>query len=255
MAIDFSAASTDGAVTTAYTTHNDAGVTYMAWTYRTGDGGGALGRIFDKRTGAAAEAELFYNDTNAIPDEYRYIRARATTSSVFGATEPALNTWVCVHVSYDASATTNTATITYDGVNQTLNTETFGGGAVTTNTAAYVIGNRTSTANRAWGGYLGEFAIWNRILTAAEKTQLALGLSPLFFMSGLVEYVPLIREEELSYRNAAPTASGTLAVAPHPPEIIYPSRGMVPVRFTAAPGGAGGWGWMIGGKRRYRLVT
>src|SRR5262249_6476430 len=44
---------------------------YMLWTYRTGPGGGNLGRIFDKRT-SGAEVELLYNDD--VAQAYHYSR-------------------------------------------------------------------------------------------------------------------------------------------------------------------------------------
>ena len=82
----------------------------------------------------------------------------------------------------------------------------------------------------AWDGSLAEFAVWNRILDAAEAKSVYLS-SPLAVPRDLVEYVPLLREN-VSLKLDAPTITGT-AVQPHP-RVMYHYRPQS-IAPTAAP--------------------
>jgi hypothetical protein len=82
---------------------------------------------------------------------------------------------------------------------------------------------------------LAEFAVWDVILNAAEGAALTGdGISPLLIRpASIVEYVPMVREN-LSYKLAAPTITGT-AVQPHPP-VLHPRNKKFAKAVSAAAG-------------------
>ena len=245
MAYDFAGGVTTDRIETTFTAHATQR-SYALWTYRSGIGGGGLARLFDKRDGGAEVEYLVANDASNV---YFYVRAWSGTDGNWSITEPALNEWHHILVTYDGGATTNDPVIYVDGVSVTV-TETSGPTlTIDTNTDKYVIGNRGdgSTANRAWDGFIAEFAIWNRILTAAEAAGIGGdGFAPIFYPASLVSYLPLVRELN-DYKNAVATVTGAVVVA-HP-RIIYPSPAQMR-RFTtaAAPGVAaqGAWRSLLG---------
>lgn len=219
MARTFGGASTDS-ITTALTTHATTR-SYSIWTYRTGTGGGNLGRMFDKRTSGAQVELLFHGSADT---DYFYDRNWSGAAASWKIAIPSANAWHNIIVTYDTGATTNDPVIYVDGASVTVTENVAPSGTANTNTDAYVIGNRTNDNARNWAGDLCEFAVWDRILTATEVDAIgADGYSPLFYPSSLVEYVPLIRDIS-SRKLAAPTSSGTV-VQVHP-RIIYPSSGM-----------------------------
>ena len=230
----------DNALTTL-TTHNVTR-SYSIWTYRTGNGGGGFGRMFEKRTVSAAVENLANDNDGIANDGYGYQRIWSTGNALWFMPVPSANVWHNVIVTYDGGATTNDPVMYLDGVSQSITEDTAPSGTINTTTDAYVIGNRNTGTDRTWAGDLCEFAVWNRILTAAEASSIgARAFSPLFYPTSLVEYVPMVRAA-ISYKNAAPTFTG-LVVAPHP-RIIYPSPAQMR-RFTTAtaPQAAARVGW------------
>lgn len=213
-AYDFSAASGDR-VETAYTTHGSQRP-YAVWAYRTSSGGGNFGRMFDKRAGADGQVELLLKTDISAVDTYAYQRTWSGSSGSWEAAAPSLNTWVNVIATYDSGSTSNDAAIYYDGIAQSITETSSPSGSIVNNTSVYVIGNRANSgsANRNWGGWLAEFAVWDRILTADEISGLGKGFTAACFPRGLVEYVPLLRPL-ISFKVAPPTATGT-SLQPHP---------------------------------------
>lgn len=125
-------------------------------------------------------------------------------------------------IGYSYSATTNDPTWYIDGVSQTVSEHVTPSGTSnhTTDDGNISIGAGHDGSYEYWDGKIAEFAIWNRVLTAAEATILGKGFSPLFIPNGLVFYAPLVRgAKDLKSGN-----SGTIVnavVFPHP-RIIYP---------------------------------
>lgn len=217
MSIYFNEATTDklaSALTTNYTQ-----VTYSIWTMRFGDGGGAGGRLFDKREGSDAQVVLIYNPNPNPNNAYNFDVVWSGGTASWRFPRPAGGVWAHILVTYDGGSSANDPLAYVDGVSQTVTEATGPSGTLNTNTSRYIVGNRANDDARNWNGRLCEFAIWNRILTTAEISALAKGYSASFFPNGLQEYIPLIREP-VSYRQAAPTLTGG-SVQNHP-KIIYP---------------------------------
>lgn len=89
-------------------------------------------------------------------------------------------------------------------------------------------------------GDLAEVAVWNVVLTQAEVTLLAAGVSPLMIRpTALVSYAPLLggvspEPDGFSYGGYTLTAAPTQSV--HPPGILYMGRPRVPKEpYMAVP--------------------
>lgn len=230
MAIDFNATTTK--ITTSYTTHNTQR-TYSIWAIREGEGEGNLGRYFEKRV-AGAQVELLFNQSSA---DVAFARS---TGGIWTCARPTANVWHNIIITYDYGTLSNDPIPYIDGVAQSLTSST-DPSAIADNTDAYVIGNRGSDDARTWDGGLCEFAIWNRILTAAEAASIgADAFSPLFYPASLVFYAPMIRNV-FDYKGTGALTETATAVRAHP-RIIYPSPAQIR-RYTtiAAAGGKTDW--------------
>lgn len=239
MARTFGGVSTNSVVT-GLTTHATLR-TYSIWARRTGAGGGSLGSMFRKRTVGAADILQLYNSDALNWYEFDHTWSGGGGQwSVSPAARPALNTWSHICVTYDGSSTTNLPQIYYDGIGQSMGTVAAPvSGAPNTNTDPFVIGNRTNDNARVWAGDLGEFAVWDTILSTAEITEIVNGnsMTPLHIQRpSLVAYYEMGRslspEPDLTAQNAPATVTGTtfadnpnpLADPPQPntkPPLIY----------------------------------
>lgn len=172
----FGAGSTD-AIVTGLTTHSTRR-TYAFRMLRNGTGGGTFGRVFEKRT-SAAQVELLFN--NSSPSTaLRYTRAFSGGDQYWDWNFPpdgSLNQYV---LTYDSSASSNQPRLWMNGVEQTLVNENLTSGTANTNADAYVIGNRTNDSARAWDGLIGEFFVFDEILTDSEAAELSANLSALW---------------------------------------------------------------------------
>ncbi len=225
-------------VTTAYTAHATAR-SYSIWAWRSGFGDGDVApngannqRLWDKRTVSGQFEVIFWDGSGGANNDLFVFVRTWTTGGTWTWTKSPFKAWTNITLTYDGSSTANDPIVYYNGVSQTVTRATAPTGTIQTNTDAYMIGN-TGVANRGWDGYLAEFAIWDRILSASEAAALGKGYSPLFFPASLVEYVPMIRDN-ISRKNAAPTITGTV-VQPHLP-IIYRSFVAPPRKVPRLPG-------------------
>lgn len=219
-------------LSTTLTTHVD-NRSYHIWTYRQGDGGSGSGRPWEK---SDATDDSLFNTAN-FGGAYLYRRDfDGGGNGEWTIASPALNEWHPVGVSYNDTATTNDPIMYLDGASQTVTERITPVGSAVDNATAYSIGNRIGATDASWDGYLAEFGIWDRILTAAEFAALGKGFSPLFFPNDLVLYYPLVRNLTLDVVGGAGTVAN-VTVVPHP-RIIYPSISQIR-RFTTtvAPGG------------------
>ena len=136
-------------------------------------------------------------------------------------------------ITYDSGDTGNDPIIYKDGTSVTVTDRLTPSGTLATDNTELNIGSNTARA-QTWDGSIAEFAIWNRILTAAEAKGIGAGFSPLFYPNGLVLYTPLIGrsspEIEL-IKGTGGTVNGAV-VAAHPP-IIYPSASQM-IKFGGA---------------------
>jgi len=139
-------------------------MTFAAWVYKTGDGGGNYGRILDF---GAQDIALFTTSTEQI------IFSAKWNSALVNWTTPAssfdLNTWTHVVLTYDANNVNNDPKIYVNGVKQavSLSSGTKTGAFYGISTQDCYIGN-SSTGARAWEGNLGDVAVWNSILAPEE---------------------------------------------------------------------------------------
>ena len=136
--------------------------TYSLWTYRTGLGGGSLGRMFDKRTSGAQSDVLLYDTTC---NSYGYDRVWTSGVAEWCISLPSANVWHYIVVTYNSSSGSNSPIIYVDGVSSSI-VYTSGypaSGSLVNNSDDYVIGNRTNDSARNWAGSLDEFRIANAI--------------------------------------------------------------------------------------------
>ncbi len=190
MARTFGGASTDVALTNL-TSHSNTGRSWAIWAYRTGDGGGSAGRMFDK-TSAGTQVEQFLT----IGVDYGFFRGWSLSTAGrarWDITRPAANEWHHMVVTYDGSSTANDPLIYLDGVSQTVVEIDAPVGTITDNADAFRIGNNGS-ATRNWAGRLAEFVVYDRILTPTEVRGLCL-YGPHRLGIAWVDYVPLLGTE------------------------------------------------------------
>lgn len=235
MAYDFGGTGSDDAIITNLTTHNDQR-SYSIWTYREGDGEGSLGRIFDKRENTASIEFCFVFGSD---NSYSFKRGFSGVDGEWTIAEPVVDEWHHLLITYDSTSTSNNPVMYLDGVSQTITEVAAPTGTADTNSVAFLIGNRkvaTDVFNRTWDGRLCEWAVWDRILTAAEATSIgASKFSPLFYPNSLIRYSPLIREADDRLDSGTQTLNDTPTVFEHPP-IIYPTQ--VITGFAAAAAAA-----------------
>lgn len=112
------------------------------------------------------------------------------TGGIWTCTPPSTGVWHTVVVTYDGSNVANVPVIEFDGVGQTVTTSTAPVGTRGSESTDLYVGNAV-TVDRCLDGKVAECAIWNRILSAAEKAALAVGNAPSFYPSGLVFYPDL----------------------------------------------------------------
>lgn len=179
---------------------------YAFWLKRFSDGGGGAGRVFAQGSDA-----LTTNGSGDIQLTAHF----STTNGIWLTTNTQFGVGVNVHglITYDASNTTNDPIIYINGspVAITETTAPVGGHVVTSVTM--LVGNIITALNRVVDGDISEFAIWNRVLTPSEVTQVY-QYRPSIVSSGLIVYMPLV-SAVTDTQNSAPTVTGT-AVQSHP---------------------------------------
>lgn len=181
--------------------------------YQNGAGGSSIGRLFEKIVPGGNRSEaLQVNETNAT---ISFVRAWGDqlNPAVWTIPKPAASAWHDVVLYYDAGATGNAPQFDVDGVSQTVTLSTAASGALFTDSGSYYLGNRPA-GDRHLDGMIALFAVWNRFLRGGEKVALHQGWPP-GSIHGLVEYIPLIRD---NVAMAGPlTITGT-AIQTNPPK-------------------------------------
>lgn len=218
---------TDSVAITQYAGINSIDqLTVSVWLNRQGSGGGGLGRIFDKFHGTGnGLGHCFVDHANAktVFTEVRH----GTTGGQWSVAHSATSTLYHLLIRYDYGSTSNDPVISVNGTNLTVTEEITPAGTLQADTKDLRIGNRSDNA-RVFNGYIGEFAMWNRILADAERDKLAALYSALFMPSGLVGYWKLVGNASPE-PNFSPSGGNTGTVtgttAQTHPAIIYPTGG------------------------------
>lgn len=145
--------------------NNLSTLTYMAWTNRSGDGGGALGRIIDKRNANSNGGAFLYN--NQPTNGYAFEAARWQTSdSLWTMPRPSTGVWAHVAVTYDHSSTANNAAMFLDSASQSVSKSGTPSGSLASETETLVIGN-SAAGTRGWNGLLDDVQVHSAVRSAA----------------------------------------------------------------------------------------
>ena len=198
-------------------------------TNRNADNAALASRVITQETGS----HIFLIQTNGVSSIEEVLFPWTTTDGRWSITRPGTGVWTHNLIVYDGGSTTNTPTWYVNGSAVSVSTlVTPVGTPFNPPTEALVLGNRPA-GDRVFDGRFAEFAIWNRLLTAAEAVGLGLrGMSPLAYSNGLVEYIPMVRNPFSRKNSGAFTAVGPPLPQPHP-RVIYP----IDVRVTAPTSG------------------
>jgi hypothetical protein len=221
MAFEFGVVSTDK-IAVGVTTLSTL-VTFAAWVYREGDGGGGNGRIFDKRDGVQAEAELIFTNTSGL---LVYQRNRSSTNGVWrpGSAVLTVNTWVHIAITMDNTLTTNDPIFYVNGSPVATSELATPVGTLVSNTSEHIIGNRATDSARNWDGFMAHVAKWSRILTPGEIALMgrsSMALSPQYYPNSAVFYLPLVNTPAYDVYGNTVTVTGGQFVANNP-SVIFP---------------------------------
>ncbi|MCK5605551.1 LamG domain-containing protein [Candidatus Pacearchaeota archaeon] len=190
------------------------------WVFNIGDAGGFGGYLLGLSEFSSGDLML-WRDTSGTTA--RQLTVGSTLSS---------GVWVHVLMTGDSDLSTTNAHIYTNGVEASYSGSSQSGtGTEDSHTGTWTLGGRVPSDTVNFGGYLCELALWNTILSADNINALAKGYSPLFFLSGMQAYIPLIR----NYRDRITATNGTLdgtTVIEHP-LIIYPSALLMPQPIAA----------------------
>lgn len=83
-------------------------------------------------------------------------------------------------VTYNSDSVNNFPSFWINGVRVSIINESRTSGTALTNSDAYVIGNRVNDNARAWDGLIGEFFVFNDILTDSEAAELSANINALW---------------------------------------------------------------------------
>ena len=144
-------------------------MTFSLWAYKTGDGGFSVGRLFQFGNTGAQGIALYTTSTGILKFETGW--NGFSTGWQTGTSAIALNTWIHIAVTYDATAVPGTRPKVYLNSHSVESLSAFGtlpsapwdgiSGAVS------VLGNNT-TSTVGWDGQISDVGVWNSILTAEE---------------------------------------------------------------------------------------
>lgn len=165
-------------------------VTYFAWSYRNGEGGGGFGRILSRGSGVH---DISSNNPNYANT---YAFGNLPSSQYYFWTRPGIQQWASISISGDTTDSSTAPIVYQNGVKPSL---TRIGGlsfwGTLTSTSTY-IGNRPSDSARVWDGMIAHFCMWDVILTDAEHEALHAGALPNTIRpESIVRYLPLLNDE------------------------------------------------------------
>lgn len=156
-------------ITTGLTTEH-ALVSYSMWIWLTGDGGGSLGRMFDKGSTVTTEGRFLLYSPAA--SGFRFFAGFSGTIGDWSIATPSTGAWHHLGLTYNGSSTVNNPIMYLDGSSVTVTRLVAPVGTIGASTQPYIIGNRADGL-RHWNGRLAEFAVWpGTILSAGDMTAL-----------------------------------------------------------------------------------
>lgn len=164
---------------------------------------------------------------------YVFVATQNSSDGKWSISKPATGSLHHMCITYDGSSTANDPLIYKDGVSQTVTERNTPSGTILAPDGTLTIGQATG-GGQNFDGRMSEFAMWGRVLGAAEVAGLAKGFSPAFFKRSLLTYIPMIGNASPELEMIAGsnmTLSNSPAKADHP-RIIYPTNYM----FIPTPG-------------------
>ncbi len=185
----FGAVSTDN-VNVGHYTEIDAlnEVTVFIRAYRTGPGGGNLGRYVSKAQGSNNDWNVYHNDSVSGT---QFDANRWPTAGQWRMTQISQSNWYSICFTYSFSATTNKPLCYLTRLLQTRTDVTTPSGTKGAGTSDICAGNSVSSGGtRAYAGDLADMAVWNRILSAGEVSIVHF-LGPQRVANGLVLFLPM----------------------------------------------------------------
>jgi hypothetical protein len=138
--------------------------TYFMPFLRNGAGGGNFGRLFQKGNNECYLMEDVSTNSFVFVQSNSAGGNLSTQGFIPSGGLSATLGWHTIAVTITAGGTVK---IYLDGVSQGLTPGVYSNGA-TTQTAAYVLGNRSTDNARVWNGQLGDLLIFDRVATDAE---------------------------------------------------------------------------------------
>lgn len=156
-------------VPTSFNPANLAQFTCAAWIFMSSYGGSSNGRVCDFASGSGKGWSWLINNTNGHVVTISHTSVGAVTASGVNAARALLNTWQRVLITWDDA--NNIPLLYINGLAAPVETSTNKSGSrVAFSGDTVKIGNRFSADDRALGGLMDEFCVWNRVLTASEIT-------------------------------------------------------------------------------------
>lgn len=140
----------------------------------------------------------------------------STTNGNFQGAVPSLDVWHTIVVTYDGTSTSNLPIVYIDGSSVSMSALTTPVGTIVSSTQTLRLGNQ-SGSSAVWNGKIGDEAAWaNKILTATEAKELAMGVSPLRIEpASLAFYTPMCglqaAEPDYGPSHYTSTVTGTKA--------------------------------------------
>jgi len=184
---------------------------YLFFFYQIGNGGGSVGRVFDKREGTDPARERLYASGTTL----KFRREYTTTSGEWAVDQPVLNGWHSGVVTYDDSSVGNDPIVYIDGVSVAV-TETITpvGTLRPDNASNYVWGNDGTTNDYYWDGHLAKCTIIDGIVSADDALLYHEGLLPTELGGTVVSYCEMFNDpSDLIIADAVAT---NLTVVDHP---------------------------------------
>src|SRR5687768_4170235 len=189
-------------------------LSFHIWINRNGEGGGGLGRIFDRGS------FLFFNNNPNTASTYA-LGLNSAADTRYRWARPASGGWHPTGFSVDTTSSSNTPTVYQSGEKLTS------GGGVTrdgpemawpTSSAAWCLGNRASDAIRGWDGLFAQLVVWRTILTDAQFYALQRGIDPRTIRpDALMHYLDLDYNTRDSIGASKWTPTGTKPFRYSPP--------------------------------------
>ncbi len=169
-ALSFSGASDVVNVTTAGGQDNMTALSVSFWMYRTGAGGGNIGRIFTKGTNT-----YFMVRVDHVSGRIGIFSDWSGTDLLYDVSHSTMNAWV--HVVFTVSnitSATPTVTCYINGVSQSFVTSQTATGSQNADTSNLYIGNN-SAGTRNFAGYIDDLRLYNRVISSTEAADIYAG--------------------------------------------------------------------------------